>query len=41
MELKGLTKVEVEERIRNNQVNKIDNTHTKTIKEIFLIFLLY
>lgn len=36
MELKGLTKEEVEERIRNNQVNIIDNTHTKTIKEIFL-----
>ena len=35
MELKGLTKIEVEERIRNNQVNKIDNTHTKSIKEIF------
>ena len=35
MELKGLTKVEVEERIKNNQVNKIDNTHTKSIKEIF------
>ena len=36
MELKGLTKIEVEERIKNNQVNKIDNTHTKSIKEIFL-----
>ena len=36
MELKGLTKEEVEERIRNNQVNVIDNTHTKSIKEIFL-----
>ena len=36
MELKGLTKEEVDERIRNNQVNVIDNTHTKSIKEIFL-----
>ena len=36
MELKGLTKQEVEERIQNNQVNTINNTNTKTIKEIFL-----
>jgi cation-transporting ATPase E len=36
MELKGLTTKEVEERIANNQVNTINNTNTKTIKEIFL-----
>ncbi len=36
MELKGLTTKEVEERIQNNQVNTINNTNTKTIKEIFL-----
>jgi len=36
MELKGLTKREVEERISKNQVNTMNNTHTKTVKEIFL-----
>ncbi len=36
MELKGLTKKEVEERINNNLANTMNNTHTKTIKEIFL-----
>ena len=36
MEPRGLTKKEVEERIAKNQVNTINNSHTKTIKEIFL-----
>ena len=36
MELKGLTKEEVEKRIANGQVNTINNTHTKTIREIVL-----
>ena len=36
MDLKGLTKQEVEERIEKNLVNTINNTNTKTIKEIFL-----
>ena len=35
-EFKGLTKKEVEERIRNGQVNIGEVTKTKTIKEIFL-----
>ena len=36
MDLKGLTNSEVEKRILNGQVNTINNTHTKTIKEIVL-----
>ena len=36
MEYKGLTKSEVEKRIENGQVNTINNTHTKSIKEIVL-----
>ena len=36
MDIKGLTKQEVEERIEKNLVNTINNTNTKTIKEIFL-----
>ena len=36
VELKGLTKSEVEKRILDGQVNTFDNTHTKTIKEIIL-----
>ena len=36
MELKGLTSKEVNERIEKNLVNTMNNTNTKTIKEIFL-----
>ena len=36
MDLTGLTNSEVEKRIANGQVNTINNTHTKTIKEIVL-----
>ena len=36
MEYKGLTKNEVEKRILEGQVNTINNTHTKTIREIIL-----
>ena len=36
MELKGLTKSEVEKRILNGEINIINYTHTKTIKEIVL-----
>ena len=36
MEYKGLTKKEVEERIEKGQINTINNTHTKTIREIVL-----
>ena len=36
MEYKGLTKDEVEKRIQDGRVNVINNTHTKSIKEIVL-----
>ena len=36
MELKGLTKKEVIDRVNNNLANTINTGHTKTIKEIFL-----
>ena len=36
MNIKGLSKEEVSERIKNNQVNVFDEVRTKTIKEIFL-----
>ena len=36
MDLKGLTQKEVEERIEKGEINIINNTHTKTIKEIVL-----
>ena len=32
-EIKGLTKEEVNERIKNNQINYLDEPKTKTVKE--------
>lgn len=36
MELKGLTKSEVEDRVNNGLINTINTSHTKSVKEIFL-----